>query len=140
MGFSRFIKFISGTQLQTSVSSAVGLARRLQFLALCLWGFRETVPLRGPVQISSKQSKYFTLHIFILASLLRTTFPPFHRPPWVAPAHPERTKAALDSPKANAARGIISAAHLRGQSGELRPTVICCEVADKISTINYLEL
>ena len=114
----------------------------VSFLALwlCLWGFRETVLLRGPVQISSKQSKYFTLHIFILASLLRTTSPPFLRPLWVAPAHPERTKAALDSPKANAARGIISAAHLRGQSGELRPTVICCEVADKISTINYLEL
>jgi len=78
--------------------------------------------------------------MFILAPLLRTTFPAFSRPFWVAPAHPERTKAALDSPKANAARGIISAAHLRGQSGELRPTVICCEVADKISTINYLEL
>ena len=111
-------------------------------------GKPRTLPLRisrdcttsGPVQISSKQSKYFTLHIFILASLLRTTFPPFHRPPWVAPAHPERTKATLDSPRANATRGTISAAHLRGQSGELRPTVICCEVADKISTINYLEL
>ena len=118
----------------------IAAAPREDILALCLWGFRRMELLRGPVQISSKQSKYFTLHIFILASLLRTTFPPFHRPLWVAPAHPERTKAALDSPKANAARGIISAAHLRGQSGELRPTVICCEVADKISTINYLEL
>ena len=76
-----------------------------------------------------------------LQYLLRTTFPPFHRPRWGASVHPERTGAALGcSPKANAARGIISAAHLRGQSGELRPTVICCEVADKISTINYLEL
>ena len=67
-------------------------------------------------------------------------FPPFPRPLWVVPAHPERTGAALDSSKANAARGTISAAHLRDQSGELRSTVICCEVADKISTINYLEL
>ena len=72
----------------------------------------------------------------------RNTFPPLPRPLWGAPAHPERAEAALGftQAKANAARGIISAAHLRGQSGELRPTVICCEVADKISTINYLEL
>jgi hypothetical protein len=41
---------------------------------------------------------------------LRTTSPPFPRPLWllVAPGHPERTEAALDSPKANAARGIPS--------------------------------
>ena len=40
---------------------------------------------------------------FIPLPLLRTTFPPFPRPLWVASAHPERTGAALGSPKANAA-------------------------------------
>ena len=44
------------------------------------------------------------LHIFPSSPpLLRTTFPPFPRPLWDAPAHAERTRAALDSPKANAA-------------------------------------
>ena len=106
-------------------------------LALCLWGFRETVLLRGPVQISSKQSKYFTLHIFIL---LRTTFPPFPRPLWGAPAHPERTGAALDSPKANAPRVTISAARLRDQGGETTAHPDLLRGSDKISTINYLAL
>ena len=50
--------------------------------------------------------------------LLRTTFPPFPRPLWGAPAHAERTRATLDSSKANVARGTISAARLRGPSGE----------------------
>ena len=48
----------------------------------------------------------------------RNTFPPSPRPLWGAPAHPERTGAALDSSKANALRGTISAARLRGRSGE----------------------
>ena len=48
----------------------------------------------------------------------RTTFPPFPRPLWVAPAHPERTGAALDSSKANAPPWYFSAARPRGRSGE----------------------
>ena len=73
----------------------------------------------------------------------RNTFLPFPRPLWGTLAHPERTGAALDSSKANAPPWYFSAARLRGPSGETtkpRPTVICCEVADKISTTNYLEL
>ena len=45
-------------------------------------------------------------------------FPPFSRLLWGAHAHPERTGAALDSPKANTARGTISTARLRGPSGK----------------------
>ena len=44
----------------------------------------------------------------------------------------------LSSHETSAARGTISAARQRGQSEELRPTVICCENDDIISTINYL--
>ena len=40
------------------------------------------------------------------------------RPLWVAPAHPERTGAALDSSKANAPPWYFSAARPRGRSGE----------------------
>jgi hypothetical protein len=47
------------------------------------------------------------------------------------PPVPPAPQGRPPPPKANAARGIISAARLRGQSGELRPTVICCEVAAK---------
>ena len=52
--------------------------------------------------------KYFVLYyinIFIPLPLLRTTFPPFSRPLWGAPTHPERTGAALGSPKAQGQRG-----------------------------------
>ena len=68
----------------------------------------------------SRESHLSTL-LYIFPSsppLLRTTFPPFPRPLWDAPAHAERTRAALDSSKANVARGTISAARLRGPSGE----------------------
>jgi hypothetical protein len=57
----------------------------------------------------------------------RNTFPPFPRPLWVAPAHPGRTGAALDS-SSNAPPCIpgtrvpwypyFSAARPRGRSGE----------------------
>ena len=63
----------------------------------------------------------------------RNTFPPFPRPLWDAPAHAERTRAALDSPKANAVRGtrVPSQPPVNAAWQGTRPTVICCEVADK---------
>ena len=62
---------------------------------------------------------------------MRTNFLPFPRPLWVAPAHPERTGAALASPKANAARGTISAARRRGQSGETTAPWFVARIADQ---------
>ena len=54
-----------------------------------------------------------------------TRFDPVHnpRPLWDAPDHPERTRAALGSLKANVARGTISAARLRPERGNHGPLV-----------------
>ena len=93
-----------------------------------------------PEKVNSSKFHFSTLIYITYTStpLVRTTFRPSPRPPWRAPARPERTGAALSSHETSAAHGTISAARQRGQSEELRPTVICCENDDIISTITYL--
>ena len=69
----------------------------------------------------------------------RNTFPPFPRPLWSAPAHPERTGAALDSFKANAPRGTISAD--KNQYNKLLGVVritVQESGSDWFTTVNYL--
>ena len=74
--------------------------------------------------------------------LLRTTFPPFPRPLWGAPDHPERIVAALGSPKAQGQRGprVVYAAVYAARAGKPRPLGLLPELLTKISTINYLEM
>ena len=57
-------------------------------------------------------------------------FPPFSRLLWGAPAHPERTGAALGSLEANALRYTISAARLRGPSGRNSVLLFVARFAD----------
>ena len=71
---------------------------------------------------------------------LRTTFPPFPRPLWVASAHPERTGAALGSPKANAALAWSTPPSTRPERGTTAHPDLLPKLLTKISTINYLEL
>ncbi len=71
---------------------------------------------------------------------LRTTFPPFPRPLWVAPAHPERTGAAMGSPKANATLAWSTPPSTRPERGTTAHPDLLPELLTKISTINYLEI
>ena len=94
-------------------------------MILLLYGpiFVPVVCLRPPrvFEKSKKHPQYFTVHIFTSVPLLRTTFPPFSRLFWDAPAHPERTGAALGSSKVNTDLACLRR-RLRGPSGEPRPT------------------
>ena len=67
-------------------------------------------------------------------------FPPVPRPLWVASAHPERTGAALGSPKANTTLAWSTPPSTRPERGSTAHPDLLPELLTKISTINYLEV
>ena len=70
-------------------------------------------------------------------------FPPVPPAPLgrlVASAHPERTGAALGSPKANAALAWSTPPSTRPERGSTAHPDLLPELLTKISTINYLEM
>jgi hypothetical protein len=63
--------------------------------------------------------------------LLRTTFPPFPRPLWGAPDHPERIVAALGSPKVNAVLAWSTPPSTRPERGNHGPPWFIARIADQ---------